>query len=62
VFLQGSVETLAGDTWTLEFAEVAVDESTQVAGTAAAGSRVLIWGSQDGSGLLTASYIRVLDE
>jgi hypothetical protein len=62
VFVQGTVQTLGNETWDLEFAAVTVDESTEVTGTAIAGSRVLIWGSPDGSGLLKASYIRVLDE
>ncbi|MCH8815415.1 MAG: hypothetical protein IH957_10040 [Chloroflexi bacterium] len=62
VFVQGTVQALGNETWDMEFAAVTVDESTEVAGTAVAGSRVLIWSSQDGSGMLKASYIRVLDK
>ncbi|MFQ5471760.1 MAG: DUF5667 domain-containing protein, partial [Dehalococcoidia bacterium] len=55
ILVQGTVQALENDTWNLEFAGVTVDESTKVEGTAIAGSRVLIWGSQDSNGMLKAS-------
>jgi hypothetical protein len=62
VRLEGMVQTLSLDLWDIGIAEIGVGDSAEIAGDASAGSRVLIFGSQDDDGMLQASYIRVLDE
>ena len=62
VRLQGTVQTLDGDSWDIGIAEIGVDNRTEISGDPSEGSLVLIFGRPDERGDLQASYIRVLDQ
>jgi len=59
---QGTISEIAGNRWTLEFGDVSVLATAEIAGgEPGVGQRVLIWSEPDAGGDLVARYVRVLD-
>ena len=59
---QGTISGIAGSRWTLEFGDVSVRATAEIAGgEAGVGQRVLIWSEPGEGGDLVARYVRVLD-
>lgn len=60
--LQGTIKTIDGVAWTMEFGQVRVDSTAQVTGgQPGVGQRALIWSEQGVDGRLEAVYVRILD-
>ncbi len=60
---QGTISRIAGSRWTLEFGELSVLTTSEIAGgEPGVGQRVLIWSERDEGGDLVARYVRVLDQ
>ncbi len=59
---QGTISGIGGSSWTLEFGDVSIQESAEIAGgEPGVGQRVLIWSERGEAGNLVARYVRVLD-
>ncbi|MCH7810125.1 MAG: hypothetical protein IH863_06060 [Chloroflexi bacterium] len=59
---QGTISGIAGDRWTLEFGDVSVLATAEIAGgEPGVGQRVLIWSERGEGDDLVALYVRVLD-
>ncbi|MCH7483649.1 MAG: hypothetical protein IIA90_00705 [Chloroflexi bacterium] len=59
---QGTISGIAGSRWTLEFGDVSVHATAEIAGgEPGVGQRVLIWSEPGEGGDLVARYVRVLD-
>lgn len=59
---QGTISGIAGSRWTLEFGDVSVFATAEIAGgEPGVGQRVLIWSEPGDGGGLVARYVRVLD-
>jgi len=60
---QGTIRAIDGSRWTLEFGDVRVLSTAEVAGAdAGVGQRALIWSERGVDGGLEARYVRVLDD
>ena len=60
--LQGTIKTIDGVAWTMEFGEIRVDSTAEVTGgEPGVGQRALIWSERGVNGGLKAVYVRVLD-
>ncbi len=59
---QGTISGITGSRWTLEFGDVSVLATAEIAGgEPGVGQRVLIWSEPGDDGDLVARYVRVLD-
>jgi hypothetical protein len=60
---QGTIRAIDGSRWTLEFGDVRVTSTADVAGSEpGVGQRALIWSERGVDGGLEARYVRVLDD
>jgi hypothetical protein len=60
---QGTIRAIDGSRWTLEFGDVRVTSTADVAGSdPGVGQRALIWSERGLDGGLQARYVRVLDD
>ncbi|HUF54293.1 MAG TPA: DUF5666 domain-containing protein [Dehalococcoidia bacterium] len=60
--LQGTIKTIDGVSWTMEFGDIRVDSTAEVTGgDPGVGQRALIWSERGVDGRLEAVYVRVLD-
>lgn len=60
---QGTINGIKGNRWTLQFGDVSVPASAEIAGgEPGIGQRVLIWSERDADDNLVARYVRVLDD
>jgi hypothetical protein len=62
VQVQGTIYEMDGSRWTLEFAQVRVDSTVDVAGDPQVGERALLWGERGRDGGIRARYVIVLDD